>query len=120
MPTLQRDLRLKCTTLYFFRIVSPKTRELEVVKADIRDEKFKQEVSGFEVVLHLACISNDASFELDEKLSTSINLDAFEPLVKVSKSAGVKRFIYASSSSVYGVSEERDVTETIHWFSYFV
>ena len=82
------------------------------MKADIRDvEKFKQEVSGFEVVLHLACISNDASFELDEKLSTSINLDAFEPLVKVSKSAGVKRFIYASSSSVYETKRE-DVTET--------
>ena len=104
----KRALRLKCTTLYFFSDqFLPKHENLEVVKADIRDvEKFKQEVSGFEVVLHLACISNDASFELDEKLSTSINLDAFEPLVKVSKSAGVKRFIYASSSSVYGVSEE--------------
>ena len=65
----KRDLRLKYLTLYFFRTVSPKTRELEVVKADIRDvEKFKQEVSGFEVVLHLACISNDASFELDKLL----------------------------------------------------
>ena len=75
---------------------------------------------GFEVVLHLACISNDASFELDEKLSTSINLDAFEPLVEVSKSAGVKRFIYASSSSVYGVSEERCDRRTSTSPSYFV
>jgi nucleoside-diphosphate-sugar epimerase len=62
-------------------------------------------------VINLACISNDASFELDEKLSTSINLDAFEPMVIAAKQAGVKRFIYASSSSVYGVSEARDVTE---------
>lgn len=114
VPTLlQKGLKVKVyDTLFFSDKFLPKHKNLEVVKADIRDiEKFKQEVSGFEVVLHLACISNDASFELDEKLSTSINLDAFEPLVEVSKSAGVKRFIYASSSSVYGVSEERDVTE---------
>ncbi len=56
----------------------------------------------------LACISNDASFELDEKLSTSINYDAFEPMVLVAKNAGVKRFVYASSSSVYGVSDQAD------------
>jgi nucleoside-diphosphate-sugar epimerase len=63
------------------------------------------------VVINLACISNDASFELDEKLSTSINLDAFEPMVVAAKQAGVKRFVYASSSSVYGVSDAPDVTE---------
>jgi nucleoside-diphosphate-sugar epimerase len=62
-------------------------------------------------VVNLACISNDASFELDEDLSTSINLNAFEPLVKAAKAAGVKRFVYASSSSVYGVSDKPDVTE---------
>ena len=62
-------------------------------------------------MIALGCISNDASFELDEKLSTSVNLDAFEPMVVAAKKAGVKRFIYASSSSVYGVSESPDVTE---------
>ena len=61
--------------------------------------------------ISLACISNDASFELNEELSTSINLDAFEPMVMAAKQAGIKRFIYASSSSVYGVSEAKDVKE---------
>ena len=61
--------------------------------------------TGHDAVVSLACISNDASFELDEKLSTSINLDAFEPMVIAAKKAGVKRFVYASSSSVYGVSD---------------
>ena len=61
--------------------------------------------------MHLACISNDASFELDEKLSTSINLDAFEPMVIAAKTSGIKRFIYASTSSVYGVSDKKNVTE---------
>jgi len=53
-------------------------------------------------VIHLACISNDPSFDLNPQLGKSINLDAFEPLVKTAKAAGVSRFIYASSSSVYG------------------
>jgi nucleoside-diphosphate-sugar epimerase len=59
----------------------------------------------------LACISNDASFELDEALSTTVNLDAFEPMVVAAKNAGIKRFVYASSSSVYGVSDKPNVTE---------
>lgn len=85
---------------------------LKVVEGDIRDtEKFKKTCEGKDIVVNLACISNDASFVLDEDLSTSINLTAFEPMVKVSKDAGVKRFIYASSSSVYGLSDKKDVTE---------
>src|SRR5436190_17217490 len=81
-------------------------------RADIRDTaKLVETMRGIETVINLACISNDASFELDERLSTTINLDAFEPMVVAAKKAGVKRFIYASSSSVYGVSESPDVTE---------
>lgn len=85
---------------------------LTVVQGDIRDTaKLAAAFDGIDVVISLACISNDASFELDEALSTSINLDAFEPMVVAAKKAGVKRFVYASSSSVYGVSEAPDVTE---------
>ncbi|MBV9834062.1 MAG: NAD(P)-dependent oxidoreductase, partial [Alphaproteobacteria bacterium] len=66
--------------------------------ADIRDTAtFEKAVAGCDTVIHMACISNDPSFELDEKLSTSINYECFEPLVVASKKAGVKRFIYASS-----------------------
>lgn len=83
-----------------------------LVKGDIREaDKLAKAFEGVDIVISLACISNDASFELDEKLSTSVNLDAFEPMVKAAKAAGVRRFIYASSSSVYGVSDQPDVTE---------
>jgi len=86
--------------------------KLRVVDGDIRDiNKLEPLISGVDAILHLACISNDASFELNENLSTSVNMDAFEPMVKAAKQAGVKRFIYASSSSVYGISEEPDVKE---------
>jgi len=85
---------------------------LTLVRGDIRDTAlFAQTVAGHKVVINLACISNDASFELDEDLSTSVNLDAFQPLVRAAKAAGVRRFIYASSSSVYGVSDSPNVTE---------
>jgi nucleoside-diphosphate-sugar epimerase len=90
----------------------PKGKNIHLVKSDVRDiAKAKQALAGREFVLHLACISNDSSFELDEKLSTSVNLDSFEPLVIEAKKAGVKRFVFASSSSVYGVSDSPDVTE---------
>jgi len=99
--------------MYFGDHFLPKSNpNLKVVQGDIRDTgKLAAEFKGMDVVINLACISNDASFELDENLSTSINLDAFEPMVIAAKKAGVKRFIYASSSSVYGVSDSPDVTE---------
>jgi nucleoside-diphosphate-sugar epimerase len=64
-----------------------------------------------DAVLHLACISNDPSFELDPALGKSINHDCFAGLLQGAIDGGVKRFVYASSSSVYGVKQEPDVTE---------
>ena len=68
---------------------------------------------GCDAVIHLACISNDPSFELDPDLGKSINYDAFFDLVDVSKDSGVRRFVYASSSSVYGLKDEENVTEDL-------
>ena len=86
---------------------------LQVLEADIRDHaRFAEAVQGSEAVIHLACISNDPSVELHPALSRSINYDCFEPMVKVCRDAGVRRFIYASTSSVYGVSDAPEVTET--------
>lgn len=82
------------------------------VLGDIRDvPALDRGLAGVDVVIHLGCVSNDYSCQLDEALSTSINFDAFEPLVQAAKRAGVRRFIYCSSSSVYGVSHAPDVTE---------
>ena len=81
-------------------------------KGDIRDiGRVRECLERIDIVLHLSCISNDTSFHLDEKLSTSVNYDSFSPLVKAAKAAGIKRFVFASSSSVYGVSDAPDVTE---------
>ena len=85
---------------------------LTVVQGDIRDTgAYGAAVNGADAVINLACVSNDPSFELDSALSRSINYDAFEPMVKATVSAGVSRYIYASTSSVYGVSDAPEVTE---------
>jgi len=92
--------------------VLPKHPNLNAVKGDIRDQALlKKLISGHDAVIHLACISNDPSFELNPDLGKSINLDAFRPLVEISKNSGVDRFIYASSSSVYGIKDEPNVHE---------
>ena len=87
---------------------------LTEIKGDIRDRNLlARAAKGCDMVIHLACISNDPSYDLDPALGKSINYDAFLDLVDISKKAGVKRFVYASSSSVYGIKEDLDVTEDL-------
>ena len=98
--------------MYFGNKFLPKSKQLNLIKGDIRDTaKLEKACLSHDIFINLACISNDSSFELDEKLSTSINLTAFEPMVLAAKKSGVRRFIYASTSSVYGVSKLKDVKE---------
>ncbi len=97
---------------YFDNNFLPNHKNLKIIKGDIRDSiKFENNLDHVDCVIHLACISNDASFELDKELSKSTNLDCFEPIVRSSKKKGVKRFIYCSTSSVYGVSDKKEVKE---------
>jgi nucleoside-diphosphate-sugar epimerase len=84
------------------------------IKGDIRDNILLTKLlKDVDAVIHLACISNDPSFELNRKLGKSINYDATKKLTDISKKLGVKRFIYASSSSVYGIKDEKQVTEDL-------
>ena len=84
------------------------------VRADLRDATLvANALEGCDAVVHLACISNDPSFDLDPALGRAINYDCFRPLVRAAKDKGIQRFIYASSSSVYGISEAGAVTEDL-------
>ena len=99
--------------IYGEKVLS-KHPNLRIIKGDIRNvDLLKKELPNHEIILHLACISNDPSFELNPKLGRSINLEAFKPLVEISKSSLIKRFIYASSSSVYGLKSEKEIHENI-------
>ena len=85
---------------------------LEQHKGDLRDQALlRRLLPGADAVIHLACVSNDPSFELNPDLGRSINYDAFGPLVDIARDSGVRRFIYASSSSVYGIKDDPNVTE---------
>lgn len=110
---LGNGYKVRVIDLFLFGDFLPKNHPgLESIKGDIRDQKLlKSVMEGADAVIHLACISNDPSFELNPNLSRSINYDCFEPMVKIAKESGVKRFIYASTSSVYGVSDAPNVTE---------
>ena len=85
---------------------------LNIVSGDIRDiSLLNSSLKNQDIVLHLACISNDPSFELNPQLGKSINFDCFEPFLKKCISNKIQKFIYASSSSVYGVKKVKNVTE---------
>lgn len=118
IPKLLRDgHKVTVLDLYLYGDVfsdladNPNLRE---VKGDIRDAAtVRDALEGCDCVIHLACISNDPSYDLDPDLGRSINHDSFQPFVAASKDAGIKRFIYASSSSVYGIKDEDNVTEEL-------
>ena len=86
--------------------------KIKMIKGDIRNLTLLEEsIKNIDAIIHLACISNDPSFEMNPDLGKSINFDSFEPLVKICKKNKVKRFIYASSSSVYGIKSSQNVNE---------
>ena len=94
--------------------VLQKNSNLKIIKGDIRDQDLLNKIlPNHDVIVHLACISNDPSFELNPQLGKSINLEAFRPLVEISKKNKIKRFIYASTSSVYGIKSEKNVNENM-------
>jgi nucleoside-diphosphate-sugar epimerase len=87
---------------------------IEYIEGDVRDrEVVKKALIGVTSCIHLACISNDPSYELNPNLAKSINFDAFRMFIEEINKSSVKTFIYASSSSVYGVKDEENVTEDL-------
>jgi len=86
----------------------------EQIKGDIRNAKaIDKAVLGIDAVIHLACISNDPSFELNRDLGKSINYLAFFPFLEAINKYKIKRLIYVSTSSVYGLKKEKEVTENL-------
>jgi len=109
---IHKNYQITVLDLMFFGDHLNRHPNLDIVTGDIRDKVLINKIMpGHDIVIHLACVSNDPSFELNPKLGKSINLDAFTPLVESAKNNGVNRFIYASSSSVYGIKEESNVVE---------
>jgi len=92
----------------------PIIQNVDVVKGDIRNlQLLLSMLLGNDVVIHLAAIANDPCSDLAPSITYEVNRDAVIQLVNAAKNCGVKRFINASTSSVYGVKEEADVTEEL-------
>lgn len=88
-------------------------KNLTNIKEDIRDISGDFIEDDTYAVIHLANIANDPSVELDQTLSWEVNVLAAKNLIEKSIKAGVKKFIYASSGSVYGIKKEMKVTEDL-------
>lgn len=110
---LNKGYKVTVFDLFIYGNTLINDKNLEIIKGDIRDLSFlESKIKDFENVIHLACISNDPSFDLNPILGKSINFDPFEGFVKICKDNGVKKFIYASSSSVYGIKSDLNVDES--------
>ncbi len=101
--------------LFLYGDVLAPHANLRLVKGDIRDAAHVVKASaGCDAVIHLACISNDPSFDLDPALGRAINYDAFRNVIDACTHNQVRRLIVASSTSQYGVKPAHvDVTEDI-------
>ena len=110
---LKKGYQVTVYDLYIYGNVLEPHSNLKEIKGDIRDrEKLIDCAEGFEVFIHLACISNDPSFDLNPKLGKSINFNAFRNVIDAVKNGGIKRFIIASSTSQYGIKPlDMEVTE---------
>ena len=85
---------------------------LTCITGDLRDIS-SLDLSGYDAIIHLASIANDPCADLNPKLTWDVNVLATMQLADRAVRAGVQRFIYASSGSVYGISEEPNVTEDL-------
>lgn len=89
------------------------TQTLRPVVADIRNlQAINEEMKNVDVLIHLACISNDPGFDLNPELGREVNYDSLNGIMQSAVNHGVERVIYASSSSVYGACEGRDCDES--------
>jgi nucleoside-diphosphate-sugar epimerase len=111
--SLNYDVRVLDLLMYGKNLEDHK--RLEIIKGDIRDINIvNKSLKDIDTVVHLACISNDPSFELNPTLGKSINLDSFKPFLDACNKNKIQRFVYASSSSVYGIKSEKNIHENVN------
>jgi nucleoside-diphosphate-sugar epimerase len=89
-----------------------KNKNLKIIRGDIR-KLDKISFKGYYAIIHLANIANDPSVELNPSLSWDVNVFASYEIIKKAIKSKVKKFIYASSGSVYGIKKEKFVTEDL-------
>ena len=97
---------------FWFGNYLTKHKRLKIIKKDIRNLS-KKDFYKIDCIIHLASIANDPAAELNSKLTWDVNVLATYNLIDLAVSQKVKKFIFASSGSVYGIKKEKDVTENL-------
>lgn len=110
VPKLLSDHDVTVVDVMWFGNYLPSHSKLRVIEADIREPRHEW-FKDVDVVIHLASVANDPCSELNPKLSWEVGALATMQLADLAVKNDVKQFIYASSGSVYGVSEDPQVTE---------
>jgi nucleoside-diphosphate-sugar epimerase len=98
-------------THFFTTGLKPVNKKYKSIKKDVRHIKEK-DLEGFDAIIHLAALSNDPLGEINPGLTEEINLKASKNLAKLAKQAGVKRFLFSSSCSIYGIAKDGIVNES--------
>jgi len=104
--------RVKVLDTFWFGDFLPAHSRLTKIAGDMRDARaVNTALEGVDTVIQLACLSNDPTSDLDPELTKSINFDACRDIIHAARDKGVRRFVYASSASVYGVRDEPNIVE---------
>lgn len=98
---------------FWFGNFLPEHENLTIIKNDLRFYDFTNTLHNVNIVIHLACLSNDPSYELNPYFSKEINYQGSLNLLNACRHSSIARFIFASSSSVYGIKDEENVTEDL-------
>lgn len=97
---------------FWFGNYLKKHKKLKIIKKDIRNIS-KIDLKKIDCILHLASIANDPAAELDARLTWDVNVLATYKLINLAIIQKVKKFIFASSGSVYGIKKEKKVVENL-------
>jgi nucleoside-diphosphate-sugar epimerase len=103
---------IKIIDTFWFQNKLKKNKKLKIIKKDIRNLK-SSDFKGIDSIIHLANIANDPAVELNEALSWDVNVLATFKIINFAIKNHVKKFIFASSGSVYGLKKEKKVTEDL-------
>jgi nucleoside-diphosphate-sugar epimerase len=109
---LKKNYKITVVDTFWFGNYLPKNKNLKILKKNIlnlRNSDFKR----IDCVIHLASIANDNAADIDQKFAWETSCLGTKIICDLAKNNNIKKFIYASSGSVYGVKKEKQVTENL-------
>ena len=109
---LSNNYNVTVIDTFWFGNYLKKHNRLKVIKKDIRDIS-KKNLNNIDCIIHLASIANDPAAELDARLTWDVNVLSTYRLINLAINQKIKKFIFASSGSVYGIKKEKHVIENL-------